>query len=87
MIPSFISILQKKQNLNQYLHNVKDWMSNNKLKCSPGKTEFIVFGTKQQQSKLKSYFPVNILGTPLFPLTVLETVGFASTQGFHLIGL
>ena len=32
--------------LNRYLHDVKEWMSANKVKLNPDKTEFIVFGTK-----------------------------------------
>ena len=49
------------------LHNYKHvwviskaWMGSNKLKINPDKTEFILFGSKQQHDSLKHCFPVAI---------------------------
>ena len=43
------------------LDDVKTWLSANKLKLNPDKTEFIIFGSRIQE-KLNKSFPVNILG-------------------------
>ena len=48
--------------LSHCLEDVKRWLSTNKLKLNPDKTEFIVFGSKSQREKLNQSFPVNILG-------------------------
>ena len=45
-------------------------MSENKLKLSPDKTEFIVFGAKDRYKWLSDSFPVNILGSCLSPTDV-----------------
>ena len=39
------------------LSSVQSWMSANKLKLNPDKTEFIVFGNKRQQTELAPFFP------------------------------
>ena len=44
------------------LDDIHVWMSENKLKLIPDKTEFIVFGTKDRYKWLSDSFPVNILG-------------------------
>ena len=48
--------------LKSCLDDVKKWLSANKLKLNPDKTEFIVFGSKIQHEKWNKSFPVNILG-------------------------
>ena len=50
------------------------WLSANKLKLNPDKTEFIVFGSKIHREKLKS-FPVNILGNFLSPVGAVRNLG------------
>ena len=37
------------------------------MQLNPGKTEFIIFGSKLQREKLNKSFPVNILGNFLSP--------------------
>ena len=54
--------------LNACLRDVQEWMSLNKLKLNPEKTEFIVFGSKAQRQKISSHFPVSILGSLLHPV-------------------
>ena len=52
--------------LSRCLEDVKRWLSTNKLKLNPDKTEFIVFGSKSQREKLNHSFPVNILGNLIY---------------------
>ena len=63
------------EQLNRCLNDVKDWMSTSKLKLNPDKTEFIIFGYKRQRDKLKAYFPINILGNPLYPVGSVKNLG------------
>ena len=64
--------------LERCLEDVKKWLSANKLKLNPDKTEFIVFGSKIHREKLNKSFPVNILGNFLSPLGVGLIVIFPS---------
>ena len=50
-------------------------MSLSKLKLNPGKTEFIVFGSKSQHQKISSLFPVSILGSLLHPVDSVRNLG------------
>ena len=61
--------------LNACLHDVQEWMSLSKLKLNPGKTEFIVFGSKAQRQKISSHFPVSILGSLLHPVDSVRNLG------------
>ena len=61
--------------LNAYLQEVQRWIALSKLKLSPDKTEFIVFGSKAQRQKLSSHFPVNILGNLLNPANIVKNLG------------
>ena len=63
------------EKLNRCLDDIKVWMSASKLKLSPDKTEFIVFGSKSQREKLKGYFPSTILGSPLYPAEWVKNLG------------
>ena len=47
--------------LSHCLEDIKRWLSTNKLKLNPDRTEFIVFGSKSQRERLNQSFPVNIL--------------------------
>ena len=60
--------------LESCLEDVKKWLSANKLKLNPDKTEFIVFGSKIQREKLNKSFPVNILGNFLSPVGAVSMV-------------
>ena len=61
--------------LSHCLEDVKRWLSTNKLKLNPFKTEFIVFGSKSQHEKLNHSFPVNILGNLISPTDVVRNFG------------
>ena len=61
--------------LSHCIEDVKRWLSTNKLKLNPDKTEFIVFGSKSQREKLNQSFPVNILGNLISPLDAVRNLG------------
>ena len=57
------------------LSSVQLWMSANKLKLNPDKTEFIVLGNKKQRADLASFFPTDILGNNLVPAVTVKNWG------------
>ena len=61
--------------LKSCLNDIQVWMSENKLKLNPDKTEFIVFGAKDRYKWLSDSFPVNILGNCLSPTDVERNLG------------
>ena len=61
--------------LKSCLNDIQVWMSENKLKLNPDKTEFIVFGAKDRYKWLSDSFPVNILGNCLSPTDVVRNLG------------
>ena len=60
--------------LKSCLNDIQVWMSENKLKLNPDKTEFIVFGAKDRYKWLSDSFHVNILGN-LSPTDVVRNLG------------
>ena len=48
--------------LQSCLASVQSWMSTNKLKLNPDKTEFLLIGNERQWSKYLSMFPIELLG-------------------------
>ena len=63
------------KDIHSCLASVQSWMSANKLKINPDKTEFIVFGNKRQQAELAPFFPADILGNGLVPAVTVKNVG------------
>ena len=63
------------ERLKNCLDDVRKWLSVNKLKLNPDKTEFILFGSKNVCTKLGKFFPVNILGTLLSPAEAIRNLG------------
>ena len=63
------------EKLHSCLSDIQRWMATSKLKLNPDKTEFIVFGSPAQRSKLDSLFPVNILGKLLCPAQRVKNLG------------
>ena len=53
--------------LQSCLASVQAWMSMNKLKVNPDKTEFLLIENKQQRSKYLSMFPIELLGVKINP--------------------
>ena len=61
--------------LSRCLEDIKRWLSTNKLKLNPDKTEFIVFGSKSHREKLNHSFPVNILSKLILPVDAVRNLG------------
>ena len=61
--------------LKSCLNDIQVWMSENKLKLNPDKTECIVFGAKDRYKWLSDSFPDNILGNCLSPTDVVRNLG------------
>ena len=61
--------------LSHCLEDVKRWLSTNKLKLNPDKTELIVFGSKSPREKLNHSFPVNILSNIISPVDAVRNLG------------
>ena len=53
--------------LQSCLASVQSWMSTNKLKLNPDKTEFLLIGNERQRSKYLSLFPIELLGVKINP--------------------
>ena len=49
------------------LTSVQSWMSTNKLKLNPDKTEFLLIENERQWSKYLSMFPIELLGVEIYP--------------------
>ena len=65
------SVLQ----LQECLKSVFAWMTSNKLKLNPDKTELILFGNQSQQEELSHVFPLDILGKKLVPSPSVHNLG------------
>ena len=63
------------KNIQGCLSSIQSWMSANKLKLSPDKSEYIVFRNKRQQTELAPFFPANILGNRLVPADTVKNLG------------
>ena len=61
--------------LKSCLNDIQVWMSENKCKLNPDKTEFRVFGAKDRYKWVSDLFPVNILGNCLSPTDVVRNLG------------
>ena len=55
------------QKLKHCLSDIQNFMSANKLKFNPEKTEFILIGSKNNRKQLLPHFPINILGNQVSP--------------------
>ena len=53
--------------LQSCLASVQSWMSTNKLKLNPDKTEVLLIGNQRQWSKYLSMFPIEFLGVETYP--------------------
>ena len=68
--------------LNRCLQDVKEWMLASKLKLNPDKTEFTPFGSKKQRDRLRSCFPIDILGNPLHRIKSVRNLGMWFNSDF-----
>ena len=61
--------------LQSCLAAVQSWMSTNKLKLNPDKSEFLLIGNKRQWSKYLSTFPIELLGVKTNPAKSARNLG------------
>ena len=61
--------------LQSCLASVQSWMSTNKLKPNPDKTEFLLIGNERQWSKYLSMFPIELLGVETYPAKFARNLG------------
>ena len=62
---------------------VQSWMSTNKLKLNPDKTEFLLIGNERQRSKYLSMFPIELLGVETYPAKSARNLGVIFDRKFN----
>ena len=70
------------QKLKNYISDIQNFMSANKLKLNPEKTEFILIGSKNNRKQLLPYFPINILGNQVSPAQSVRNLGVVFDSNF-----
>ena len=68
--------------LQSCLASVQTWMSTNKLKLNPDKTEFLLIGNERQQVKYLSMFPIELLGVKTNPAKSARNLGVLFDKNF-----
>ena len=61
--------------LQSCLASNQSWMSTNKLKLNPDKTEFLLIGNERQRSKCLSMFAIELLGVETYPEKSARNLG------------
>ena len=69
--------------LQSCLASVQSWMSTNKLKLNPDKTEFLLIGNERQRRKYLSMFPIEVLGVKTYPVKSARNVGVIFNKNFN----
>ena len=68
--------------LQQCLTSVQSWMTINKLKLNPDKTEFLLIGHEHQRRKYLSMFPATLLGNQTQPSNTAKNLGVSFDKNF-----
>ena len=68
--------------LQSCLASVQSWMSTNKLKLNPDKTEFLLIGNEQQWSKYLSLFPIEVFCVKTNPAKSAGNLGVIFDKNF-----
>ena len=68
--------------LQSFLASVQSWMSTNKMKLNPDKTEFHLIGNERQRSKCLSMFPIELLGVKTNPAKSAHNLGVIFDKNF-----
>jgi hypothetical protein len=56
---------------------IQEWMTSNKLKLNPDKTEFVIIGPPHKREELSQFFfPLDLLGSCLTPHHSAKNLGF-----------
>ena len=69
--------------LQSCLASVQSWMSTNKLKLNPDKTEFLLIGKERQRRKYLSMFPIELLGVETYPAKSARNLGVIFDKNFN----
>ena len=69
--------------LQSCLASVQSWMSTNKLKLNPDKTEFLLIGNERQRSRYLSMFPIELLGVETYPAKSARNLGVIFDKNFN----
>ena len=69
--------------LQSCLVSVQSWMSINKLKLTPYKTEFLLIGNEQQWSKYHSMFSIELFGVKTYPAKSALNLGVIFDKNFN----
>ena len=69
--------------LQSCLASVESWMSLNKLKLNPDKTEFLLIGNERQRSKYHSRFPIEVFGVNTYPAKSARNLGVIFDKNFN----
>ena len=69
--------------LQSCLASVQSWISTNKLKLNPDKTEFLLIGNERQWSKYLSIFPIALLGVETYPAKSARNFGVIFDKNFN----
>ena len=64
------------------LTSVQSWMSTNKLKLNPDKTEFLLIGNERQRGKFLSMFLIELLGVKTNPAKSARNLGVVLAKKF-----
>ena len=70
------------QKLKNCLSDIQNFMSANKLKLNPEKTEFILIGSKNNRKQLLPHFPINIIGNQVSPAQSVRNLGVVFDSNF-----
>ena len=70
------------QKLKNCLSDIQNFMSANKLKLNPEKTEFILIGSKNNHKQLLPHFPINILSNQVSPAQSVRNLGVVFDSNF-----
>ena len=70
------------QKLKNCPRDIQNFMSANKLKRNPEKTEFILIGSKNNRKQLLPHFPINILGNQVSPAQSVRNLGVVFDSNF-----
>ena len=68
--------------LQSCLASVQSWMSANKPKLNPDKTEFLLIGNEPQRSKYLSMFPIELVGVKTNPAKSARNLGVIFNKNF-----
>ena len=60
---------------------VQGWMTQNRLKLNPDKTELLLIGTPAKRDGLAHHFPLDILGSPVSPCDSAKNLGVLFDSG------